>query len=159
MNINMKVDGLRQLNKALQELPLKIRGAPLRTATRKASMVIRNEARSKVPVNTGLLKREIITSRSRSQSSEGRETFVVMVKQLVKKYANTKANRRMNRVGKKFKTEGLAYYWKFLEFGTSKMRARPFMRPAFDSKKQEAVRVLQRELDAAIQAQARKLRR
>jgi HK97 gp10 family phage protein len=159
MNIDMKVEGLAALNKALLELPLQVRGAPLRTATRKAAMVIRNDARAKAPVDTGLLKREIITSRSRSQSAEGRETFVVMVKQLTKRYANTKANRRKNRVGRKFKTEGLAYYWKFLEFGTSKMAARPFMRKAFEAKKEEAVRILQQELNDAIQKTARKLKR
>ena len=37
-----------------------------------------------------------------------------------------------------------AYYWRFVEFGTSKMGARPFMRPAFESSKDEAL-ILQAE--------------
>jgi HK97 gp10 family phage protein len=159
MMISMKVEGLRELNKALQELPLQVRGRPLRSATQKAAAVIRNEARAKAPVDTGLLKREIIATRSRRQSGEGRETFSIMVKQLTKKYADTKANRRKGRVGKKFKTEGLAYYWRFIEFGTSKMAARPFLRKAFETKQREAVEVLRKELGDAIQKQARKIRK
>ena len=27
------------------------------------------------------------------------------------------------------------FYWRFVEFGTSKMAARPFLRPAFESRK------------------------
>lgn len=34
---------------------------------------------------------------------------------------------------------GKAWYWKFVEFGTSKMSPRPFMRPAFEVKKLEAI--------------------
>jgi len=30
---------------------------------------------------------------------------------------------------------GDTYYWRYLEFGTSKMAARPFMRPALESSK------------------------
>jgi HK97 gp10 family phage protein len=159
MMISMKVEGLRELNKALQELPLQVRGRPLRSATQKAAAVIRNEARARVPVDTGLLKREIITSRSRRQSGEGRETYSIMVKQLTKKYADTKANRRNKRVNKKYKVEGLAYYWRFIEFGTSKMAARPFLRKAFETKQREAVEVLRKALGDAIQKQARKIRK
>lgn len=34
---------------------------------------------------------------------------------------------------------GDTFYWRFLEFGTAKMAAKPFMRPAMDAKQQEAV--------------------
>ena len=32
------------------------------------------------------------------------------------------------------------YYWRFVEFGTSKMPAKPFLRPAFTAKKEQASR-------------------
>nr|WP_207728666.1 HK97-gp10 family putative phage morphogenesis protein [Clostridium botulinum] len=38
------------------------------------------------------------------------------------------------------------FYGKFLEFGTSKMKARPFMGPAYESKKEEAKEVIKNEL-------------
>lgn len=38
------------------------------------------------------------------------------------------------------------FYGKFLEYGTSKMSAKPFMGPAFSSKKSEASEVLKSEI-------------
>ena len=37
------------------------------------------------------------------------------------------------------------FYMKFLEFGTSKMPARPFLQPAYESKKGEAIRIMKEE--------------
>lgn len=45
-------------------------------------------------------------------------------------YRNNKSNRQKGRVGKSYMGPGNVYYWRFLEFGTSKMKAQPFMRPA-----------------------------
>lgn len=45
-------------------------------------------------------------------------------------YANTKDNARSGRIGKSYQVESQAYYWRFLEFGTSKMSAKPFFRKA-----------------------------
>ena len=35
-----------------------------------------------------------------------------------------------------------AFYWKFLEFGTKFITARPFMRPAFENKKSAAAQAM-----------------
>jgi len=37
------------------------------------------------------------------------------------------------------------FYMKFHEFGTSKMPAHPFLQPAYESKKAEAIRILKEE--------------
>jgi HK97 gp10 family phage protein len=34
------------------------------------------------------------------------------------------------------------YYWRFVEFGTVKMAARPFLRPALEAKKMDAVEAM-----------------
>ena len=42
------------------------------------------------------------------------------------------------------------FYMKFLEFGTSKMSARPFLQPAYESKKSEAIRILKEEFQKGL---------
>lgn len=42
------------------------------------------------------------------------------------------------------------FYGKFLEFGTSKMNARPFLGPAYESKKEEAKEIIKQELRNAL---------
>jgi HK97 gp10 family phage protein len=45
----------------------------------------------------------------------------------------------------------LAFYGRFVEFGTSRSRAYPFMRPAAEGKAQEAVRVIADTLQGVIE--------
>ncbi|WP_192957017.1 HK97-gp10 family putative phage morphogenesis protein, partial [Acinetobacter baumannii] len=45
-------------------------------------------------------------------------------------YTNNAQNRRSGRVGKTYQTDGRVFYWRFLELGTSRQPATPFLRPA-----------------------------
>lgn len=45
---------------------------------------------------------------------------------------------------------GRAYIARFLEYGTSKMQAYPFVRPTLDEDTPEAIRMAGKEIDAAI---------
>lgn len=49
---------------------------------------------------------------------------------------------------------GDTFYWRFLEFGTKNMAARPFLRPAIDENKEAAVdkfaEVMKKQIDKAI---------
>lgn len=51
------------------------------------------------------------------------------------------------------------FYWKFLEFGTVKMAARPFLRPAFESMKMEAVKVALAEGQKFVATTAQKFKK
>jgi HK97 gp10 family phage protein len=57
--------------------------------------------------------------------------------------------------GKKRDVDRDSFYWKFLEFGTNKMAARPFLRPAFEANKEGAIEAIGKSLDETIQAAAR----
>ncbi len=50
-----------------------------------------------------------------------------------------------------------AYYWYLVEFGTSKMSARPFMRPAFEAKKDDAVAAIAQSIADRFPQEAEKL--
>ena len=47
------------------------------------------------------------------------------------------------------------WYWKFIEFGTSSMAAQPFLRPAFDTLKTEAVEAIREYLASRIEKEKR----
>jgi HK97 gp10 family phage protein len=74
-----------------------------------------------------------------------------------KQYANTKENVRKRRVGKSYKTSGDkgnpggdTWYWRFLEFGTSKIGAKKFLRNALESNSQAVTDSLTTELTKGI---------
>jgi HK97 gp10 family phage protein len=157
--MSVDIKGLKELQAALNQLPREVQKRPLRAAVSAAAKVIQDEAKRRAPIDTGNLRKAVYRTRSRSGSGPGQETFLVAVKKGKAEYANTARNRRLNRVGKKYQTQGEAYYWRFLEFGTAKMAAKPFLRPAFENKKQMAVDVLKQKLGDAITKTAMKLKK
>jgi HK97 gp10 family phage protein len=157
--MSVDIKGLKELQAALNQLPREVQKRPLRAAVSAAAKVIQDEAKRRAPIDTGNLRKAVYRTRSRSGSGAGQETFLVAVKKGKAEYANTARNRRLNRVGKKYQTQGEAYYWRFLEFGTAKMAAKPFLRPAFENKKQMAVDVLKQKLGDAITKTAMKLKK
>jgi HK97 gp10 family phage protein len=120
-----KVEGLAELAKALRELPDRVAKNGLRVSVYAGAKVIRDEARTRAPKAAeilgpnqpppGTLKRSVIMKQIPELSSLTRQTFFVTV-----------------RHGKKYRKQGRqgnlsqdAWYWRFVEFGTRKMRARP----------------------------------
>jgi HK97 gp10 family phage protein len=83
------------------------------------------EAKSRVPVDTGTLKKKL----TRQVSRDGMSAKVGV---------RTKAAKRK------------AYYGKFIELGTSKMPAQPFLTPAFEVVRPKAKVKLKKEIDATL---------
>lgn len=90
---------------------------------KKAGQIIVDEAKNNVSVRTGNLKEGLKVSGVRKKDGK---KFVLAG---IQKGDNSKI-----------------FYGKFLEFGTSKMSARPFMAPAYESKKQEVEDIIKEEL-------------
>lgn len=140
--LSMQVSGLAELQKALAELPKKLSTNIMRGALSAGANVIADEARRFVPVDTGQLKESIRVS---SRLVRGHPIVTVKAGGRYKVYKGGKAQK-----GKPYRTVSNSgairyhapYYAHFVEFGTVKMGARPFMRPAFDAKKAEAVEVI-----------------
>lgn len=93
-----------------------------RKAVRAGAVVFRDAVRANAPVHSELLKRSISVDTVRGSATAG----VKFKKVLAKKK------------GKKGKHKSTPYYWYFLEHGTSKMPAQPFVRPAFDASIKQA---------------------
>jgi HK97 gp10 family phage protein len=149
--ISMKIDGLRQLDEELKKLPIELQKKELRSAVAKSSAILRNEIIAKAPVDTGRVKNNVYRFYAKKQSDSGKATYVVGIRNGKKrKYVNSGKNRRIGRAGKTYETEGEAFYWRFTEFGTKKMPARPFVRPAFDAKKTEIIESIKLSLTKSI---------
>ena len=151
-----RVEGLTELrDMLLRKLPEATQGKALQGALREAAKPSVKEARARAPVKTGRLRNAIYSFRDRA-SRRTREARLISV-----------------RSGKRFqKTNRDAYYWKWIEFGhgviTTKKRslgapakgffgkevqavpARPFMRPAFETRKLQALEAFRQALAAQV---------
>lgn len=161
MSDMMHVKGLRELQDALRGLPDKVATKHLRGAVLAGAKLIRDEAKAIAPVYTGkvedghpppgTLKRAISMGRSNRDRAPGKEVANVFVRQA----KNGNVGQKNVKAYSKFD----AYYWRFVEFGTSKMAARPFMRPAFEAKKEGAVEAIKQRLADGVEAEATALRK
>ena len=109
----------KKLIETLQTLPKNIQKNVMAGATLAGANVVKEEARNRVRVKTGNLKASIGTTR---RKSKGKNEIVFSVSPR-----------------KGGKNDG--FYGRFIELGTSKMTAKPFLRPALESSQDE---VLQR---------------
>ncbi len=148
-DISFTLTGLNELAQQLQHLPDKLAGKILDRAVGAGARLIRDEVKARAPVDTGALRSQIFCKREHHDSAF-ESIYVVGVRNGVAHYANNVRNRRMNRAGQTYNNAGATYYWRFLEFGTRKMAAHPFLRPAFDAKNNEAVKVITETLDQQL---------
>lgn len=153
----MKLEGFAELAAALRELPERVARNGLRAAVNAGAGVIKQEAIANAPEDTGALRANFFQKQIREQSGPMQQTFYVGVRKGVAKYASNAANKRAGRAGKAYKDDGTTFYWRFLEFGTSKMAANPFLRPAFETQKEAAVTAIGAKLDERIQKHTRDL--
>jgi HK97 gp10 family phage protein len=130
-NGSLTVLGLGELEADFERLAKSVGNKIVRDAVIAGARVARDEAKGKVAVRTGNLKKNIIAVRLKQSDTPGSATAGIRVKKPTGK--QVKALKRPGKKGRTSKTEYDApLYWKFLELGTSKMQAHPFIRPAWD---------------------------
>ena len=140
---DVEIKGLSELISAMRELPKALEAKVLRQAVGSGAILIRKTAQELVTRRTGLISKAIRIGFNKNESGPGKVVYHVFVSQKVKDKL-------------KGKTVS-AYYWRFLEFGTVKMAAKPFMRPAFDVSSRQALSVITNKLDSGIQKEAARL--
>ncbi|HGH3665778.1 TPA: HK97-gp10 family putative phage morphogenesis protein [Acinetobacter baumannii] len=106
-----------------------------RKAMRQAMNIARDEARQKVkrlddPTTPEKIWKEIVVQNGRSRNKNTLVMRVGVRGGARIPYTNNAQNRRSGRVGKTYQTDGRVFYWRFLELGTSRQPATPFLRPA-----------------------------
>ena len=155
----VRIIGLEGVMRTLQSLPPELvskRGGPVRSALRKASLVLVNEAKANVQriidepnidgeesKSIGHLQKNIITVRD--SKMRGGERYYVRVRR--KAYPADRTKKTATGVGA------------LLESGTENRRPMPWMRPAFEAKKHEVLRFFTQEINAQLDKIVKKLAR
>lgn len=149
----VSVEGLDNVLARMRALSVKMQKKIVAHAVRKGANIIKKAAVNKAklfddPKTPKKVYKEITT---RTNSKLGRQNggvaISVGVKGGAKKYKNTKENRRKKRVGASYEGPGNVYYWRFLEFGTAKMKAQPFLRPAVENNVTQVIGAITSDLN------------
>ena len=129
-----RITGAREMSRVLSKLPPKIGGRVLANAVRAGARVIAKEAKARVPVRTGALKKSIAVRKAtgRRASRTGVRVHVGFLKPVSRRAHLT-------------------------EFGTAHSAAQPFLRPAFDSRAPAALAKIGQILGRGIERAATKL--
>jgi len=124
-----EVVGLPDLKRQLEALPRVMRRRVLRNALAAGARLVRDEARRRAPVlspensrrapyrQPGTVRKAISVRTSKDARREGNVGVFVNVRPARKGAAGARNPQD-------------PFYWRFLEFGTKKMAARPFLQPA-----------------------------
>ncbi|MDD1979004.1 HK97-gp10 family putative phage morphogenesis protein [Pseudomonas tussilaginis] len=137
VNVSLEIVGLGDLQADLNQLAHSLANKVVRDAVVAGARVARDKARSNAPVRSGKLKKSLEAVRVKQGESPGAAA------------AGVRVRRGRKGKGDQDPTEA-PFYWKFLEHGTSKMRAHPFIRPAWDGSLPEIERAVQEKLAEGI---------
>lgn len=159
MKFTVKVEGLKDLDAALGELPKSTAKATLRRVLMKAGAPIQEMAERLAPVRA---------------EGGGEHTYKVNGETRVRRRGTTRAlvqigtrlTRRQasaaRKAGKMFQEVYIGTrdrIARLVEYGTHEARAHPFLRPAWEAHKAEALHIISEELGAEIEKSAARLAR
>jgi HK97 gp10 family phage protein len=153
--VRVQVKGLRELGLALKELDKDIQTKVAFSAVAAGASVIKKQAISNAPVSSPELTPEVPPGYVRDN--------IIMRRQrrpdrgLTHQYAVTVRHKGRLKGGNRTDKTNPYQIGIFNEFGTVKMGAQPFMRPAFDTRRQDALQAIQKRLRARIDKANRKV--
>ena len=122
---SISIPDLKKVQRQMDRLTGREMRQAATASTRKMAQEFRRDMRARAPKKTGNLRRHIKYQVRRARKFEGIWGRVGVLK---------------GKSGKEY-----PFYAYFIEYGTSRMPARPFIRPAFDSRKGAAVKTGSRE--------------
>ena len=117
VEISVRIEGADALAAAFEDLERRVARETMRKALEEAAEVVRAEASRLAPRRTGRLAENIVTA------WEGGRAQAALIGPRAGKRSDPKS----------------AFYGLFQELGTSRHPAQPFLRPAFEAKREEAV--------------------
>lgn len=123
-----EIKGLKELSKALKAFPQNVQNNILNSAVRAGAVTIQKEAKKNVHKRTRKLEKAIVIKKRRPKNK----------------------NRLKYQLGIQQGGTNDAYYGHIVEFGSSKMEALPYMRPALESKADEVINDVRKKMQQRI---------
>ena len=148
--------GADELLRKLRALPKNIAQKHLTRSARGAMAIVRDAAKANAlklddPHTAVVIADSVYMKIDRRRSrTEGGVVVRVGVENGYGRYANTKHTVRKQRVGKLYERSGDAYHWIFLELGTEKMAAKPFLGPALEANIENVTDAFMQGLNSAL---------
>lgn len=135
---SFRINGIDELSKRIQAAPENLQKRALRPAIRAALQVIRNDAVRRAE--------RIDDPRTPTSIADniGMKTFWRKNERAMHGSVGVEGGARYRRGDK---DAGKTTYWRFVELGTERSRARPFLRPALANNTEQAMQELIHELE------------
>jgi HK97 gp10 family phage protein len=160
MKVEAKIEGLNGVLETLKQLPPEVvskNGGPVRSALRKGALIILAQAKTNLQnvtraadadkqYSTGHLLANLVAQRAKPPSGMNGEAYRIRVR----------SKRAYARKGIPVTAWKTGYS---LEYGTVKQKAEPWLRPAAESRYQEAMQTIKSELIKGIDRVQKKLAR
>lgn len=131
----VKIHGLSDLQKTLNTLMPREATNVLRRTTYGIATKVRDQVKERAPVQSGALKRSI-----KAKRNKGTKTNIS---------ASVIADKSGGRSGR-------GYHWHFLEFGTVKMSAQPFINPTVEQMRPQIPGIYREEFGKQLEKQLAK---
>ena len=131
----INVDGMEELMQRLKQMGDKT-GKIENNAIKKAASIVQESASRKAPRSLKI---------SKNNYGRGHLSDNIGISSV-----KNKEGYRYVEVGPQKADRSPYYYGKFLEWGTSKMKARPFMQPAYEENKKEILDTIKEELKGGL---------
>jgi HK97 gp10 family phage protein len=148
------VSGLRELGEAMRELKKEVSQSIARSMTNAGAQVVKKAAIANIQrnpsIDTGSLRDSVIVKKLPRSQSQLTSEHIVTVR------GRGKIIKRGKKKGQR-QTE--APHAHFIEFGTVKMKAEPFLRPALDQQKSRIPEVMRQTGWKRIEAAAQKAKK
>lgn len=151
--VTIKLTGFKELGDKLRAFGPRIAAKGLRGADFAGATYVLNAVLNTVPVRSGVLKANLYPSRRKTPDNV--VEYSIIVRRHAQRAVKVAKHRKGKHKGSYHQLAGPELYGPWVEFGNSRIRPHPFMRPAFESSANGAIDAIKGALQAAVDATAR----
>ena len=152
----VKIHGMADVRRALRALPKEIRKRELNKALRPGAKLIQVTAKAMTPTGEGFFK---VVNNKEWAHYKGTLANSIAIRTEKKRFLLDAARLKIGVLSSSRDINIGAYYWRFVEFGTSRQAAQPFLVPAFESTKYAANELIKKALLKGVMRQARRVKK